>query len=517
MAPNPDDLRLAQSLEPIFLMHREETDFGSNVPVDPKRWFELASLWSADAPYDDPKKWGVAPSTTQTMPRLPLVAAGKVSLVQSETQASQTFLGGNPTTYLLSGGRELFLDVGGWSTTEESGKVPLGSPGSDKVDAGTPNLDVNLWAIRASAGWGDLQYFRYRYCVEVVDLNSIEQIATHMRRDFDLMTVLRTITNAPKLILFYVLYPTHEEDLFGCQVLAAKTRTANFAGDWGCIAILLDGANPIFIGHSAHNAGIVEEAVKSLRVGMQIDEWKYARTEGGQHPVIYVSSKTHGHYLTPGDKPRPSFAPAGVDISRLGCGAAEDAYNAVRDADEAVNKTLKLGETVKDVLVILTKTVVGAGLGSFLGPLGAAIGALAGLGLGIEEAIFANAPTVDVPPALPEGHPVDQVPPQVTKTAIEVGVAIKPEDFGLLPDDIKYESLFVWNSRRDYTHDGRNYPVVVDRSTQIYWPATAANSAGFTGRWGQRVQTDPLDRRCGMSFPDFRQMFFRELALKLSQ
>ena len=58
--------------------------------------------------------------------------------------------------------------------------------------------------------------------------------------------------------------------------------------------------------------------------------------------------------------------------------------------------------------------------------------------------------------------------------------------------------------------DGRHYDFVVDRSAQVWWPSDDG-TAGFRGRWGQRVTADPLPRRSGVHFPEFWKMFLTAL------
>ena len=47
---------------------------------------------------------------------------------------------------------------------------------------------------------------------------------------------------------------------------------------------------------------------------------------------------------------------------------------------------------------------------------------------------------------------------------------------------------------------------LVDRNSQLWWPV--GSQAGYQGRWGPRVETDPFTRRAGMKFPAFWWSFF---------
>jgi hypothetical protein len=48
--------------------------------------------------------------------------------------------------------------------------------------------------------------------------------------------------------------------------------------------------------------------------------------------------------------------------------------------------------------------------------------------------------------------------------------------------------------------------MIVDRSRQVWWPSDDG-TAGYRGRWGQRVAADPLPHRAGVKFPEFWKMF----------
>ncbi len=67
----------------------------------------------------------------------------------------------------------------------------------------------------------------------------------------------------------------------------------------------------------------------SVQVG---SDWSAVQTvgdaDGGQHPKIFVSKGTHGHYLAPGPHPVPAFTP-GVDFSGRSCGAVETLDDAI--------------------------------------------------------------------------------------------------------------------------------------------------------------------------------------------
>jgi hypothetical protein len=105
------------------------------------------------------------------------------------------------------------------------------------------------------------------------------------------------------------------------------------------------------------------------------------------------------------------------------------------------------------------------------------------------------------------------------------GKVIHPQ--GLDPPDINPDAEKIpWPtmaSEADLTStiEGRLYSLLVDRvnpdpkKRQIWWPKEATRP-GFDGRWGPRVTNDPKDRRAGMAFPDYWEMFLSAYAKKMS-
>jgi len=47
-----------------------------------------------------------------------------------------------------------------------------------------------------------------------------------------------------------------------------------------------------------------------------------------------------------------------------------------------------------------------------------------------------------------------------------------------------------------------------DPAHRPVWLAGGSTTPGYQGRWGNRVQYDPLNRRVGPLFPDFVAMLF---------
>src|SRR5262249_10214153 len=157
-------------------------------------------------------------------------------------------------------------------------------------------------------------------------------------------------------LVYHFFYPVHQEALEGCEKTGEATKFASFAGEWGSMAILLDGGNtPLYIGLTSRNVGdpsIVGD--EELRVGMSIFPWRMAHTvtslTGGDHPKLYVSNGTHGYYLSPGPYPVIGFTP-GYDSSRRSCGQVETLDDAI--SSEQVLVPGEPGKETSEVVALL--------------------------------------------------------------------------------------------------------------------------------------------------------------------
>jgi hypothetical protein len=101
----------------------------------------------------------------------------------------------------------------------------------------------------------------------------------------------------------------------------------------------------------------------------------------------------------------------------------------------------------------------------------------------------------------------DRGPPDQAPPAGE-GKTIRPA--GLVISDAGSD-VSDWTSAQGVIVGLRWYDFLVDRTTQLWWPGDDGQT-GFRGRWGQRVENDPVPRRAGMRFPQFHKMFFLALA-----
>ena len=321
-----------------------------------------------------------------------------------------------------------------------------------------------------------------------------------------------TLSN-PQALIYHLFYPVHQEALENCEEAGEGNLFGTYAGEWACIAILLNSANnPLYVGLTSRNVGkpaIV--GIEDQRVGMTVFEWsKVQLIANTTHPKIFVSLETHGNYLgsepgaaDPHLHPVTSFSPPAVDPSRNSCGQVE-ALDDVISGEE----TLKPGTPGSDDSPSTTITLVKI----FLIPYGA-----------IWAAIEANEASKTDPT-----DPVLASPtPPVDRTGGPTYQIIRPT--GLSSTETRADATKVtdWNVERYTTPDpdGRAYEFVVDRIQQVWWaPRPAPRPAsddlpgaeGFGGRWGPRVMHDPNSRRAGMKCPDFLLLFLEAVALKLS-
>jgi hypothetical protein len=226
-----------------------------------------------------------------------------------------------------------------------------------------------------------------------------------------------------------------------------------------------------------------------------------------------VSLDTHGHYLAPGQHTLTSFTPGGIDPSRQSCGQVEKLDGAVSGDVPLPGKP----STNPSAVVLISKVLSGFWTGLYALP-GSVLAGTAWAVIEMVNGSFGSDPVASpTPPSDFAGDPGIE----------DLGNIIKPSSVTLDPGATP-ASVEDWNVSSFTASDGRKYGFVVDRSQQVWWvprptpspgsmydPA-ALNPAGFTGRWGPRVTSDPNTRRAGMKCPDFLAMFLEAIALKLN-
>jgi hypothetical protein len=503
----PDAADLVRRFEPILHFHEDERFF----PSDAKRYGEACALWSG--PGDDKTRWGPG---APALPRTPRIARGDLSLREGEPGQ---FLGSPPPPDLLKS--DAFLDAQGWWN------------GADAATAATDNRYADLGELAqryndpgADAAARKLSESRFWYHAEVYDTARLLRLTGRGNRDAPpgYTSTTRRVALAlknPVLLCYYLFYPGVDDPLEGCETAFLGELFGSFAGCWHCVAILLEEPArdpnsvpvdgdlfvdyaPRYIGVTSRNVGAIDFLGDSRRFGMKVFDWKDARPETrvrvgrplGQHPRLFVARGNHGLYLTPGVKPAAAFAPD--DPTRGWCGSREDLSQPQQSWP--------------------TKSKGGGGLDWWewlliflLGPL-APIFIVAGRGGGGLTAVggLASAPAQ-------KDHPPD---------AGAYGKVIHPK--GVNPPDLNADAeKIVWPAAQDErtlasTVDGRFYALLVDRADPdrrkrpLWLRGDASGDRGFAGRWGPRVTNDPKDRRAGMAFPEYWEMFLSALAKKLS-
>ncbi len=480
--PQEDTETLARRFEPVLYFHPDERFF----PSDAKRYLEQCALWKAEAPFDVKDSWG---GKGAPYDRSPLIGYGKIAAVAGEIG---TLLG--PGNLVDTATEERFLDLAGWKDAAGTAQP--------KVTATSKNTYSNRDAVAAlynkpdgAGGNRALRDSRFWYHAELFEGDRLRRLLATVRAP-DLVKVLDSLKNAA-LLCYYFFYPAHEEPLEAiCKNVEGK-EFGGFAGEWECLAILLERddpagmSRPSFIGCSGRlldaSAGAVaqaaDEADAAKRVWMKVRPFAQAQPIG-EHPRLFVSNGTHSLYLEPGL--HSVTYPA--ESRPYGCGTYEGTPPPPPPPAETDNPMEAEG-------ILWAKVIAGNGL---LGPLGATVG----LVWGIVEAAEGNYGLGVVGTAeLDESAKDDAGTPGA-------GKVVKPKDLAV-PD--AGADVQDWSSARGLETDGRRYDFVVDRTAQTWWPADF-DQGGYRGRWGARVETDPFGRRAGMRFPAFWRMFFLAFA-----
>ena len=505
---NPADAAtFAKSFEPILIFHRNEEFF----PIDPKWYLERCALWKTARQFDDKTKW------TQ----IPVFAKGLIAAISGakETAGGKTWIGtpGADSGIAATSGQEKspdeehFLEFVGW----EPAATPPVTPATNNRHAALHHSEYTV-ALQDSSSW---------YYVEYLDNTDLLHFADNPNINTSGLNLFKTVANNPNLgppqmILYHLLYPLHQETLEGCEDAGEGRLFGTYAGEWHCIAIIMDGAGkPSHIGLTSRNTGTPSTVSgEDRRIGMTIFEWTDVKVvgdaAGGIHPKIFVSRDTHGHYLKSGIMPLKPFTPGGLDPSRQSCGQVEA-------MDDAISGDVVISPATPDTPgedtdwgLFFAKILVGVlSLGAALPWIPDWVEA---------EGIMGKLPLAGDPEVLesPDANPVDDTSGPIFGRVIRPnGLAFDEATRALAVED--------WNVRK-FTKpnpDGRAYDFIVDRSKQVWWaprpvprPKTPdlPNPNGFSGRWGPRVTNDPNARRAGGICPDFALLFMEALAVFLN-
>lgn len=507
-------IALFRAYAPILYFHPDERF----VPVNPAVYIQSSSLWNGQPGDDDKNHWGQKDKDLQ-FPRLPLIPRGGISLNASEdtvnppmaiSGVNKWFLGHYDKTrgiypYLSSNREEeLWLSMAGWQD------------GDDVTDI---SKNQGCDADRAAARWSHeahLKSARNWYSAEVMDVDNLSRllISIFHSNGIDVEKMLRDQFGDVWVIWYYFLYPAHQEFLRRCEQFFDKASDGNYEGDWNAVCVLIKKPaifpweqpnhpfpDPEYVGYGVRLRGISDQAIDDatlFRQGMNIRPWIDVE-HIGQHPRIYVANGYHNNYSRAGTQNPINANIFGFEIEKLACGAVEGVDQII---DEVKNSWSDIKETAGDVGVTVAKVAAGSRIAGIWGALGGFIA-------GIVEALSSSADHERSPEewkGLEEEHGPQPQHYGLILTPPEVPKPVYTDDLDSTKND-NFTSIVVWA--------GDDHEQLVDRDVQLWWPGSG-KMPGYNGRWGVRVQKDPMQRRSGITFPDFQRAFLNDLARKLS-
>lgn len=507
--------KLAKQFEPILLFHRDES-FG---PIDPKWYLERCALWRTTSAFDAKTNWQQPPAIAKR-----LIAAEQGA---NEIAGGKTWIGAAGADFgiepLPQGEAppetDLFLEFLGWE--------PIATPPvTARTNNRHPTLAANAYtaSLQGSQPWYYVEYFDHTDIVNYTSNPNLIQGGLNLFQAIANNPAL----NAPQMLTYHLLYPLHQEALEGCEKAGEGDIFGAYAGEWACIALLLDGADtPTHIGMTSRNTGgLARTGPGEPRLGLTVYRWQdivaIADGSGGLHPKVFVSLGTHGHYPAAGPQMLTPFTPGGVDPSRSSCGTIEELDGAI-SGETIIPGTPDTPGRDGAPLIVVTKIVGGSLLGGLAGGI---FGAVGGLVTGIisagDEAAYGSFGATGTPDttANPTAQPTD------VTGGPDYGLILRPAGLAL-PEAADAATVVDWNVRH-YTApapDKRAYDFVINRAQQPWWaprptprPRTAdlANPDGYSGRWGPRVTNDPNSRRAGGKLPDFASVFLEAVTVKLN-
>ncbi|TPG34342.1 hypothetical protein [Mycolicibacterium hodleri] len=486
-----DPVALAKHFEPVLFFDPAESHF----PVDAKRYVEAAALWSAGPAFDDHNTWGGAPGAS--FPRNPLVPAGQLRAMPNE---GGTHLGSKPEFVVADAAHERFLEFGGWKDNADPPNHEAA------VTAATTNLYADRAKIVADQV-GALDGARRWYHAEFFDSARLTRLFPAGAAP-DLGALLKKQFTNPAMLCYYFFFPAHEQGVGAdtCDTVDA-TEVSCHAGDWQCVALLLEsdgsgvaaGYAPKFFGYTglrpaprADGSYAPYQFDAEDRVAMKVLPWRKGTdaapvepaVDGETHPRFFVARGSHSLYTGAGNQELDPYV-NGAHPNK--CGQLDSGEIVPPPPHETDDKL------PADLVMVLTKTFGGGLLGTAWGFISAMVELIAG----IEE--FGGAAPADT-----SDTPNDDIVP----TAANAGVVLAPGGVTVADGGPDPER---WSTAQQFESNGRRYDFIVDRASQLWWPADDGQS-GFRGRWGQRVQFDPLGRRSGPKFPDFVRMFLLAVA-----
>jgi hypothetical protein len=485
--PHPPELvEFVRRFEPVLYFHKDERFF----PVDPKRYIEASALWRTRRPTRTKDDWGEQPPGV--FPKTPLVRRGDLAAANTSPAESGTdkWLGNQLPAQPEREDR--FLALASWEDSISVNSVESTTQGRHS----SLNAISNLYRLDVDPG---LNQSRFWYYAELFGPSQLavllrENVASTQGINFEL---IQRALNSPILICYHLFYAAHEEPLQGCQGFNEDSQFASFAGEWTCIAVLVEDRTPTHIGLTQRNVGSLTARDDESRIGMTVKPWSEVTHVQGHpdHPKVYVGRGTHSYYLTTGGGSQPikPFTSERFDIARSSCENVESLDDTFTPGRPEGREIPSFGSLIVKLLIPFTGWTLFA------------------LEMTLVPAEFALDP-----------GPVAQ-PTDLTPSGNQFGLAIRPSEISM--SEIASESTPVtssvpWRTSQQQapggevtTADGRKYGFIVDRTSQIWWP-TRSDRKGYDGRWGAVVDHDPKNRRSGMRVPRFWLMFMIALARK---
>jgi hypothetical protein len=508
VANDPEVVKLVRRFEPILIFHPSEAFF----PCDAKSYIEQCALWKAEQPFDEKDSWG---GKGQPFDRKPLIRKMMIGVDTPDAiPTGGTYLGekqGNAFPFLIDNAQEEhFLELGGWKD-------------SPTITSTSENRYSNRVSVQLRYREVPLRDTRFWYHAELFHFERLQELiggpspALEPTPESDLLrrVFITLAPGKPALLCYYFLFPAHAEALAApCDARAAGQEFASFAGEWACVAILLERGSPNdahlprFIGHTGRrDIGMRQglDLTNNGRLGMTVKSWKvpidvHAKTLPEtvyDHPKVFVSLFTHSLYLQPGNNIVKPYPP---EASPQWCGRY-DSPNAL----EAANP-----RTARPASPLAWGKIVAGLLG------GGLAGALAGTYWTVQEEL-PPFPYTRFGADVSEG---DQPAPDIGPPSDNFGTVAHSEHLTLNRVEFPRATFVIWAARETSSvtietetphRYERHYNFIVNRSEQIWWPSDDGKS-GYRGRWGPRVANDPFARRAGMRFPLFWRMFFVALA-----
>lgn len=507
------DNELIRAFEPILYFAPGERFF----PADAKRYLERCALWNTVDPFTSRDSWHPPGG-----PIGPIIDHGMISAKDGE---AGTFLGqqgpGGALPFLVPDPKdERFLDISGW-----------GQPPAPANDFRFADLD-RIEQLYNSAGADPLlKGSRFWYHAEVFDAARLRELMAADNSPANFQDVFKAHFAGGsnfKLICYYLFFPGHDEPLENCAPDDHAEKFCSYAGEWACIAILVESSTtataggppsvtytPTTIGLTGRNVGDTGFRGGEERVNMStfdfntLDVVRRAMQEGETvqraHPRLFVAKGTHSIYGagSPLPVPVPFFAPA--DPAFAFCGATETlgkSYEDLKDAqDEAADHVW-----VDDPEVFWTKFVINI--------IWAVTEYIAGGGGGFNGVGTRTPDQFDLPPK--------DEPGVASFGAIVHPAGIDPPNGESTVDKFSWQTALSNEAALEHKVGDRLYSLRVNRTDpnvkvrQVFWPGTQGH-IGYTGRWGQRVTNDPQTRRAGLKFPEFWAEFINAFAKGKSQ